>query len=227
MYNFKNVVLAIGIMTPILSNAQELENKPFVLKVANFTFTKALNGAEKLTAVSKDKLVFNSPGKSDNFRNPNGEVTSNAPLLLTEIDNTKPFTFTGKVTPNLLQTYDAGAFFVWVSDHLWLKLAVERDERKKTRIVTVRTTGTSDDNNHDVVPQPGAYLKISSDVKSIGFYYSLDQKSWQLVRLFKNDYPAKLWVGISAQSPTGNGNSVVFEGLSFVPTAITDFRLGN
>jgi len=28
-------------------------------------------------------------------------------------------------------------------------------------------------------------MKISSDTKTVGFYYSLDKKSWQLIRLFK------------------------------------------
>jgi uncharacterized protein len=103
---------------------------------------------------------------------------------------------------------------------------MEMDERQKVRMVSVRTIGTSDDNNHDVVEAKSVLVKISSDTKTVGFYYSLDQKSWQLVRLFKNDYPASIWVGISSQSPIGAGTSAVFEDVSLTRQAIADFRKG-
>jgi regulation of enolase protein 1 (concanavalin A-like superfamily) len=105
-------------------------------------------------------------------------------------------------------------------------MAMEMDERQKTRMVSVRTIGTSDDNNHDVIETKSVYMKISSDTKTVGFYYSLDKKSWQLIRLFKNDYPAAIWVGISTQSPLGEGTSAVFEDLSLTKRSISDFRLG-
>lgn len=69
-------------------------------------------------------------------------------------------------------------------------------------------------------------MKISSDTKTVGFYYSLDNKSWQLVCLFKNDYPESIWMGLSAQSPLGEGTSVLFESASLIQQSISDFRLG-
>lgn len=35
----------------------------------------------------------------------------------------------------------------------------EQDERGKHRVVTVRTVGTSDDNNHEVIEQDNIYYK--------------------------------------------------------------------
>lgn len=147
-------------------------------------------------------------------------------MLLTQIDNRKPFTLSAKVTPTFLHTYDAGALYIWVRDDLWLKMAMERDERGRTRMVTVRTSGTSDDNNHDVVTAKSVYMKISSDTKTVAFYYSVDAQEWQLIRLFRNDYPQKLWLGVSAQSPVGDGNSVTFDALTLTQKSVTDFRLG-
>ena len=147
-------------------------------------------------------------------------------MLLAEIDNGEPFTLTAKVTPTFLDTYDAGALYIWVRSDLWLKMAMERDERRRTRLVTVRTTGTSDDNNHDVVTAKSVYMKISSDTKTVGFYYSLDNEEWQLIRLFKNDYPDAVWLGVSSQSPVGNGNSSTFENVVLTQASISDFRLG-
>lgn len=142
------------------------------------------------------------------------------------MDNRKPFTFTAKVTPVFLKTYDAGALYIFVGEELWLKMAMEMDERDKTRMVTVRTIGTSDDNDHDVVMAKSIWLKISTDTRTIGFYYTVDNENWQLIRLFRNDYPAKIWLGVGAQSPMGNGNTAVFEAISLTANSITNFRMG-
>lgn len=104
---------------------------------------------------------------------------------------------------------------------------MEMDERGKTRMVSVRTIETSDDNNHDVITKKSVYMKITSDTKTVAFCYSLDKKNWQLIRLFKNDCPSSIWVGISAQSPLGKVTSAVFEDLSLTRTSISDFRLAN
>lgn len=197
------------------------------ITVSGIAFTKSLNDAKTLATVDGDILIFKSNAKCDNFNDPVGKPPKNtAPVLLTEIDNTKPFTFTAKVTPAFTDTYDAGAMFIYLNPQLWFKFAFERDERMKTRIVTVRTIETSDDNNHDAINNASVYMKISSNVKTIGFYYSLDKEKWQLVRLFKNDYPAELWVGLSSQSPIGNGISVIFEECLLTQSSINDFRMG-
>jgi uncharacterized protein len=204
------------------------KNEECHIPLPGITFTRSLNGAAAHAKIEDGRLTLTSEARRDNFRDPNGKMSNNsAPLLLTEVDNRKPFTLTAKVTPTFLKTYDAGALYIYVRDDLWLKLAMEMDERQKTRMVSVRTIGTSDDNDHDVVTSKGVYMKISSDTKIVGFYYSLDKNTWQLIRLFKNDYPASIWVGISAQSPIGNGTSVLFEDLSLTENSVSDFRLGN
>ncbi len=208
-------------------HAQDLGRAETRIALPSVTFTVALNQAEKSVAVSDGRLTLSSAAKRDNFRDPDGKLSSNtAPMLLTEVDNTKPFTFSAKITPKFKSTYDAGALYVWVRDDLWFKFAMERDERGRTRIVTVRTNGTSDDNNHDVVTAKSVFMKISSDTKTVAFYYSLDNKQWQLVRLFKNEYPSKLWLGVSSQSPTGDGNSTTFENVTLTQTSVSDFRMG-
>jgi hypothetical protein len=53
-----------------------------------------------------------------------------------------------------------------------------------------------------------------------------DNESWQLIRLFRNDYPAAIGVGISTQSPLGEGTSAVFEDVSLTKQSISDFRRG-
>ena len=197
------------------------------IALPGITFTRSLNGAAANATVEQGALTLRSDAKRDNFRDPDGKLSNNtAPLLLTRVDNTQPFTLTARITPTFLKTYDAGTLYIYVREDLWLKMAMEMDERGRTRMVTVRTIGTSDDNNHDVIAQKSVYMKISSDAKTVAFYYSLDNKAWQLLRLFKNDYPASIWLGVSAQSPLGDGTSALFEDVSLTKTSGSDFRLG-
>lgn len=188
-------------------------------------FTKYLNNPQ--TVFSNDTLVINSGAKSDFFNDPNGiDKYSNAPMLMKEVDNTKPFTFTAKVKPSFSETYDAGALYLFYNDELWQKFAFEMDERKFTRLVSVRTTGTSDDNNHDAITQEEVYMKISSDTKTIGFYYSLDGQIWQLARLYRNEYPQTVYIALSSQSPIGKGIDTQFTEIEFNDKSIENFRLG-
>jgi regulation of enolase protein 1 (concanavalin A-like superfamily) len=209
------------------ASPENMKTEECRITMPGITFTRSLNGAAAHAKVEDGRLTLASEARRDNFRDPDGKLSNNtAPLLLTEVDNKQPFTLTAKVTPTFLKTYDAGTLYIYVKEDLWLKMAMEMDERNKTRMVSVRTIGTSDDNNHDVIEAKSVYMKISSDTKTIGFYYSLDNKSWQLIRLFKNDYPASIWVGISTQSPLGEGTSAVFEEISLTKQSIMDFRLG-
>lgn len=229
-----NLLIVLAVMSSCNSNSKDSKTTPEItkgeecsVKVSGIEFTKSLNDAMNSATVDGDKLIITSNAQCDNFNDPDAKLSNNtAPVLLTKIDNAKPFTFIAKVAPTFKETYDAGTMYIYLNPNLWFKFAFERDERMKSRIVTVRTIGTSDDNNHDVVNNASVYMKISSDVKTIGFYYSLDKEQWQLVRLFKNDYPAELWVGLSAQSPIGNGTNAIFEECSLTQSSISDFRMG-
>src|SRR5687768_601624 len=180
----KNLWVTGLIMLTILGSCKDdaiEDGEDCSIKVSNIEFTRCLNNATALAVVENDKLILKSTAKTDYFNEPDGtQSISNAPLLLMKIDNSKPFTFTTKVTPTFIETYDAGAVYIYSNKDAWFKFAFERDERTRTRAVTVRTMKTSDDNNHDVIDSTSMYMKISSDTKTIGFYYSLDQNTWQL-----------------------------------------------
>lgn len=207
--------------------AAAVEGEQCRIQLPGIAFTRSLNGAAAHAKVEGGRVTLASEARRDNFRDPDGKLSNNtAPLLLAEVDNRQPFTLTAKVTPTFLKTYDAGTLYIYVREDLWLKLALEMDERGRTRMVTVRTIGTSDDNNHDVVEAKSVFMKISSDTRTVGFYYSLDGRSWQLLRLFRNDYPASIWVGVSTQSPIGEGTSAQFEDVSLTKQSIRDFRMG-
>lgn len=188
-------------------------------------FTHSVNSPEY--TMLNDTITLSSGAKTDFFNAPDGLTrASNAPLLLKEIDNAKPFTFMAKVKPEFKDTYDAGTIYLFYNENLWQKFAFEMDERGITRVVTVRTIGTSDDNNHDAIMQEDVFMKISSDTKNIGFYYSLDGQTWQLVRLYRNDYPSTIFIALSSQSPIGSGINSQFTEIKFTDESIANFRLG-
>lgn len=199
--------------------------------LGSLTFTHALNGADTCVTVKKDStLEFRCTEKRDIFCDPNGQLTnSTLPILLSAIDNTKPFTLTAKVTPGFTEegVYNAAALFVYANDTLWQKLCYEQDERGQHRIVTVRTQGTSDDNNHQQLAVPAVYLKLSSDTRTLASYYSLDRKEWRMVRLYKNYYPNRLWVGVASQCPQAGNCTSFFEDVRLEQTAVSDFRMGD
>ena len=143
--------------TPSRNNVTEC-----MVATQDVTFTHALNNADKYA-----KVLDPNEGKLTN---------TTLPALLTKVDNTKPFTLTAKVTPEFTPEglYNAADLLVYANDSLWQKLCFEQDEYGMHRIVSVRTKGTSDDNNHDKLDVPSVFLKISSDTHTIASYYSID-----------------------------------------------------
>lgn len=201
------------------------------IQFGDITFERALNGADSLVSIENGTtLRFRANEKADFFCDPDEKISSNtAPILLKEIDNTKPFTLTAKVRPEFTATglFNAAVLYIYANDTFWQKLCFEQDERGNHRIVTVRTQGTSDDNNHDVVAQDEVYLRIFSDTRTVAFYYSVDKKNWIMVRLYKNNYPERVFVGISNQCPRDKSSYSLFEELTLSTDHVSNIRMGN
>src|SRR3954470_6054413 len=94
--------------------AQDLGRADAHIALPGITFSLALNQGERSASVKDGTLTLGSAAKRDNFRDPDGKLSSNtAPMLLSEVDNKKPFSLTAKVTPVFKNTYDAGALYIW------------------------------------------------------------------------------------------------------------------
>ncbi|MFC4478511.1 DUF1349 domain-containing protein [Flavobacterium chungangensis] len=228
--NTKNETAKTAMKEETKTDSAFVNGSPCNIKLSSIHFTKAVNGADTLIKTeANEKVIFKAGEKSDYFSDPDGKLSNTtAPMLLSEVDNTKPFTLTTKVTPEFTEKglYNAGVLYIYVNDSFYQKFCFEQDERGNHRVVTVRTMGTSDDNNHDIVKQPFVYMKISSDTKTVASYYSLDKKNWQMVRLYKNNYPKKIWMGISTQCPVDKGTQSIFEEINLEEKSVSDFRLG-
>lgn len=125
-------------------------------------------------------------------------------------------------------TINGGVLALYENDQHWQKFCFEQDERGNHRVVIVRTIGTSDDNNYEpITGLDYVYYKFSSDTKQIGCYFSRDGQKWILVRVHNNDYPARMYYGISSQCPKfGDEFTSEFSKISITQKAVKNFRMG-
>lgn len=233
-------LLAVTLMACQLTKEEEMAETSYKpafevqdcdLTLGGIHFTKMINDADKQVSEKEGVIRFTAPEGTDLFIDPNGGklTATTAKVLFAEIDNTKPFTFSARIKPGFTKDglYNQGNLIVLANDTLWQKFCFEQDERGKHRVVTVRTVGTSDDNNHEVIMQDFIYYKISSDTHTIASYYSLDGKEWQMVRLYKNNYPKDLLVGFSSLAPQKGECVSEFSELSVSTSNVSDFRMGD
>ena len=198
------------------------------INIGGICFTKSKNGAEKGITLMGDTIKFVAGPQTDYFRSPDGSVVNSSAVIFTEVDNTKPFTFTAKVKPDFTETgtYSAGVLYAYENDTHCQKLCFEQDEYGIHRVVSVRTIGTSDDNNHQAIAGPYVYMRLSSDGTTLGSYFSEDGKIWHMARLYKNDFPEELLLGLSSQSPKDNEHTCYFTEVSLKQEAVSNFRIG-
>lgn len=137
------------------------------ITIGGVKFNKAKNMAAGKIEITGDTVKFVAGPQTDYFRSPDGNVTNSSPIIFTEIDNAKPFTFTAKVNPKFTETgtYSAGVLYVYENDTHCQKLCFEQDEYGEHRVVTVRTIGTSDDNNHQSIPGDAVYMRFHQTVR--------------------------------------------------------------
>ena len=67
------------------------------INVGGIRFTKSKNGRENGITLLGDTLKFVAGPQTDYFHSPDGSVVNSSAVIFTEVDNTKPFTFTAKV----------------------------------------------------------------------------------------------------------------------------------
>jgi regulation of enolase protein 1 (concanavalin A-like superfamily) len=185
------------------------------------------------------ELTIEADPGTDFFIDPAGSAAvGNAPLLLAPLvsDNgAPPLTFSARARAAAPATFDAAALYVVVDPvSSWAKLALERSPQGRLTVVTVVTNGVSDDANHHEVENGTTHLRITAlGAGAFAFHSSPDGREWALVRYFRliatgaGGGPAGPWLGLSAQSPAGQGCRATFDEIRWSLGAPTDLRDGS
>jgi regulation of enolase protein 1 (concanavalin A-like superfamily) len=128
------------------------------------------------------------------------------------------------MTVDFAAAYDAGVLVLYERDDLWAKLCFELSPQGEPMVVSVVTRGVSDDCNSFVVDGRSVWLRIARIGTAFAFHASTDGERWRLVRHFALDGARDPSVGFLAQSPTGDGCAVAFEGISYRAETLGDLR---
>jgi hypothetical protein len=164
-------------------------------------------------------------GQTDFFRPSVGSPKDNACLLYTRV--TGDFTAVAEASAVLAGFGDAAALTVRADESHWAKICIERSPRGEISIVSVVTSGTSDDSNNEVLPAAAASLRLTRHGRVFGMQYrAAGTGPWRFVRTFGLEMPAEVMVGVHAQAPFVAGCRVTFTKLELSPVPVKDLRSG-
>jgi len=180
---------------------------------------------QKWSVDADNVLTISAGAKTDWFLDPGGSVNIlNAPALFTQVQ--QPCMLKTLVSSNASAMFDAAVLAVYQADDYWAKLCFELSPQNQLTIVSVVTKGTSDDCNSVPISGNSVYLRLSVLEKAYAFHYSLNDKTWNLVRYFSLGERQNLEIGFLSQSPTGEGCTASFSEIAFIPQKLSDLRSG-
>jgi uncharacterized protein len=197
-----------------------------------FPMSPSSAGAWQFDTQTSTVMATAAP-RTDIFIDPGGIATLNAESMLNAATllGTPPagdFQFSARVTVGFGATYDAGVLLLWIDERHWGKLCFEFSPAREPMIVSVVTRGVSDDANAFVVTDRSVWLRVSRIDNAYAYHASSDGQHWRMIRFFRvaeSSDGDKL--GFEAQSPTGEGCTVTFDDIRFVPERLGDLRDGS
>lgn len=148
--------------------------------------------------------------------------SSNFPFYYTLIEG--DFVIRSKIAPELKETYDLGCIVIFENVDKWIKFAFENADSGHPSMVSVVTNGVSDDSNGEKIDKSEIWMQVIRKNNNFALHYSIDKENWKLVRIFKLDMNKEVKIGLSAQSPIGDGCKVRFEGLEIMDNNYTNIR---
>lgn len=137
---------------------------------------------------------------------------------------TGDFVVQAKISPEFKAIYDLGCIIVYDNPNKWIKFAYENADSGQPAMVSVITDDVSDDSNGEKLDEVGVWMRIVRKGNNFSLHYSKDKNNWTLVRIFQLEMNEEIMLGISAQSPMGNGCTVCFEGLEIMNHNYSDIR---
>jgi hypothetical protein len=94
-------------------------------------------------------------------------------------------------------------------------------------VVSVVTRGRSDDANGVLLDAADVWLRVARIGDAFAFHASARGSRWQFVRHFTFGSPVTPRLGLSAQSPVGDGCTAVFGDVRLSRETLRDLRDGS
>jgi regulation of enolase protein 1 (concanavalin A-like superfamily) len=173
-----------------------------------------------------DSLTINAAKNTNWFISPlDLKSWDSAPMLL--FRPADDFVLSARMSLQPRSRWDGGALVLFVNETTWAKLCLEApDGPAGLSVVMVVTRGESDDSYSIPVTGNSKYMKIAKMGPTFVFYVSADGRSWQMVRAFRLGATKDLRAGFSAQSPVGEGSTVLFSDIRYTPTRVANMFTG-
>ena len=177
-------------------------------------------------------LTVTAGPRTDRFADPAGaDPATNAPILAAPAGRG---TLVATLECDGSGQFDAATLYAVAGDD-WGKLALERSPAGEQLLVSVVTNGASDDCNHRVVAPAGGAATVRLRVAVVGggvFAFHVEEAGrWELLRYFglrrAKAEPDAVRLGLSAQSPLGEGCTATFRGIAWSDEVPADLRDGS
>ena len=111
-------------------------------------------------------------------------------------------------------------------EYIWTKAAFEKSDFGTVAAVCVVTNKISDDANGCNINQPSMWLKVCRVGDIFSTHYSLDGKTYNMIRLFHLPAEKSIKVGIEAQSPAGEGGMRYYSDIKLEKKTVKNLRTG-
>jgi regulation of enolase protein 1 (concanavalin A-like superfamily) len=188
---------------------------------------EAVGAATVSAQPHSDIFIDPGGGSADAGAAVNAESMLNALTLLGDAPE-GDFQLSARVTVGFASTFDAGVLLLWLDERRWGKLCFEFSPAGEPMVVSVVCRGVSDDANAFAVRGRSVWLRVSRVDRVYAYHASLDGTAWQMIRVFVlDDDTSRDKIGFEGQSPTGDGCSVTFDEIRFLPERLADLRDGS
>lgn len=192
------------------------------LKMTNIPYELTAYNNPVDYSLMNDGIRLSASGKTNLFNNPDGLTkVNNAPMIL--FKPVGDFTLSARVTGKLDAVYDVAALVVYENENTWAKLCYENSVAKQPTIVSVVTRTYSDDCN-SMTTGDYAYLSVVKKGNQYSFFYSVDNKSWSMIRSFHLETKGQIKAGFAVHGSRGDGFTGIFSEIKYKDSALEDMR---
>lgn len=153
-----------------------------------------------------------------------GEVVHSASIYYQEVEGDCVIQAKAAMSPH--NKYDGAGLILYGDERHWVKGCLEVVDNGRTAAISVVTNGVSDDAIGPYVDRESIWLKIARKGNDFATFFSLDGKSFDLIRFCHVPMGQKIKAGLVAQAPLGEGGNRDFSEIQVEERTVENLRTG-